>query len=150
MPWEVAIEYIKELHESGRDVFGQSDFGVERGGIPQSAQQFRAQGTWKGSLSSGLTNSQEPRRQWIEAGTVEFMKFAICIDEDASLLGKLGLVVVPDSIVGEIIDDFQCQEEARRVHVGIPVEDRTIDDLNMVDVPASIERVPQVLHLKAG
>lgn len=145
---EVTVEDIEELHESSRDVFGQGNVGAEREGITHAPHELRTQWSREGLLGSRLTDPEEARSQWIEDCAVEFMKFSVRVDKDASLLGQLGFVVVADGIVCEIINDFQCEEEAWRVHVCVPVEDGTINDFDVVKVPTRIERVLQVLHLK--
>jgi hypothetical protein len=57
------------------------------------------------------------------------MEFAHRIDEHGSLERLFGQGVVADGVVGEVVEDFHCEEEARDWHDDVPFEDRLIDDL---------------------
>lgn len=60
------------------------------------------------------------------------------------------LVVVLERIVGEVVKDFQGQEEARARHVLVPVEDGLVHNLDLVGMPSRIRAVSQALLLQIG
>lgn len=54
--------------------------------------------------------------------------------------------------MGEVVEDFQGQEEAGRVDVFVPLEDGLVDDLDVSGVSAFVEGGEQVLllHFREG
>lgn len=139
MRWEVSVEDVEKLHKTSRDVLGKGELALERYGGTDPAQELGTQRRLEWPASSCLPHLEESRGDGIELGVVEFVKLAILIYEDTTLLWQLRPVVVADRVVSEVVEDLKGQEEARRVHVGVPVENGTIYDFNMVEVSTRIK-----------
>lgn len=145
---EVIMENVEELHKTSGDVLRQSIFALEWHGGTDPAQKLGTQRCREWSAGSCLPHPEKSGGKRVKLRTVEFVELSILIDENTSLLWQLRPVVVAYRVVSEVVEDLQGQEEARRVHVGIPVENRTVYNLNMVDVSTRVERVLQILTLE--
>lgn len=97
-----------------------------------------------------VPDTQESRRYRIELRAIEFEKVALGIDQDVGLQGSLGGRVVADEIVGEIVPDFEGEEEARARHVRVPVEDGLVDDGDFVGVALGRGGAFELLGLEGG
>lgn len=62
---------------------------------------------------------------------VELVEVAKLIDENHTLVRFFGEVVVADSVVSKVIEDFECEEVAGCADVDIPIEYRLVDDFDM-------------------
>ena len=81
-------------------------------------------------------DAQIARCDGVQYRVVELVKVALGIDQDCCLVrrGAGGPRVVADRVVGEIVKDFEGEEEARRGDVRVPVEDGAVDDLDFVQM----------------
>lgn len=84
--------------------------------------------------ASRVAHAQEAGGHGIDVFGVEFVKFAVVIDQDGALEGVLRDGVVADAIVREVVEDFKGEKVARQGDVGVPGEDGAVDDFDMVGV----------------
>ena len=59
------------------------------------------------------------------------------------LVWRASLVVVLQSVMSEVVEDFEGEEVAGRRNVLVPVEDGAIDNLNLISMPSRIDRMSQ-------
>lgn len=81
-----------------------------------------------------ITDSEEACRDRIYVSGVEFVEVASSVDQDSALKGLFRERVVPDGVVGKVVDDFQSKEIAWRGDISIPGEDGAVDDLDVSGV----------------
>ena len=91
-----------------------------------------------------VANAQKARCDGIEIRGVEFVKVAVVVDKDVSLEGFFGERIVADTIMGEVVKDFEGEEIAGRGIVGRPIEDGPVDNLHAVGVAARGGRAVEV------
>lgn len=101
-------------------------------------------------MRGSLSDTEEPCRQRIELCVIVLVELARLADHDAALLGHLRVVIVANGVVGEVVEHLHGKEEAWRVHVGVPVKDGSIDDLDVVQMTRCVERFFQILVLEVG
>ena len=97
-----------------------------------------------------VANPQEARCNGIESRCVEIVEVAIVVDEDGSLKGLFGEWIVADAVVGEVVEDLECEEVARGRIVSGPIEDGAVDDLHTVNVAARGGRAAELRGLQRG
>lgn len=83
-----------------------------------------------------VANAQKARCDGIEIRGVEFVKVAVVVDKDVSLKGFFGDWIVADTIMGEVVKDFEGEKIAGRGVVVGPIEDGPVDNLHAVRVAA--------------
>ena len=79
-------------------------------------------------------NFEEPRSQGVNLLRVEFVKVSAVVDQNCALQRFFGKRVVADTIVREVVEDFEGEEIAGGQDEGVPVEYGAVDDLDVVDV----------------
>lgn len=138
MRGKVLPQHIKELHQSRRDILCGLEIILKRQLLLQSPGQLLLLQRMLVRMIRGaarfIPHTQKPCRHRIELRAIEFEKVALGIDQDVGLQGSLGGRVVADEVVGEIVPDFEGEEEARARHVRVPVEDGLVDDSDFVGV----------------
>lgn len=145
---EIVVQNVEELHQTSRDVLRQRELALEGHLVANPPHPLRPQRGRKRAPRRGLPHPEEPRRQGIQLRVVVLAELAVRVDEHPSLLRQFRPIVIPNRIMPEVVKDLQRQEEAGGMHVGVPVEDRLVDDLHMAQMPPRMERVLQILHLE--
>lgn len=97
-----------------------------------------------------ITELEEARRDWVNIFGVEFVELALFIDEDVALQGLFRERVVPDDVVGKVVDDFQREEIAWRREIGVPGEDGAVDDLDVGGMASRGGRTVELRGLARG
>lgn len=143
-----SVQNVEELHQTSRNVLGQGIGALEWHGAAESAHPAVTQRGFKRGPCRCLTHPEKPRGQGIKVEAIELVELAAGIDKNSALLRQSCLVVVANGIMAEIVENFQCQKEARGMHVGVPVENGRIDDLHVSHMPGRIDRVLQALALE--
>ena len=103
-----------------------------------------------GCRARGVTHTKEARGDGVDGVTVEFVEVAFVVDEHGALKRFFGERVVADAVVGEVIENFEREEEAWGWGVGIPREYGAVDDLDMFGVASGGCGLLQTLLLKGG
>lgn len=130
---EVLLDDVEELHEAGGDVLGVAEVRGEGGeAAPEGAQGgARAVGGGVAAVGGGVAHAQEARGDGVEDGLVELVEVAELVDQHGALQRLLGGEVVAHDVVREVVEDLHGEEEARRRHALVPVEDGLVDDLDL-------------------
>ena len=76
---------------------------------------------------------------------VEFVKVSGVVDEDGALQWLFGEGIVADTVMSEIVEDFESEEVARCADVGIPREYGFVDDFHVRGV-APCRGIPRELR----
>ena len=104
----------------------------------------------RNAATGRIADPQVALRDRVQGRRVELVELAVVVDQDPGLL-RLGCDgVVPDAIVGEVVEDFQRQEPARFQHRRVPVEDAAVDDLHVLCVAAAGGCLGELLGLQRG
>lgn len=69
-------------------------------------------GSGKGRAGGDFSHSEVAEGYRVEMTVVDFVELAVLIDQYAPLEGLFRLRVISKTVVWEIVDDFQCEEEA--------------------------------------
>lgn len=139
---EVLLEDIEELQQPRGHVLGLTQ--VRRKGQQLATQPARrptrrvrdAVPTGR----RGVAHPQVPGGQGVQDGLVELVEVAAGVDHDDALQGLLGAEVVPQGVVGEVVEDLHGEEEAGGRDALGPVEDAAVDDLDLAGVAAPRRR----------
>lgn len=97
-----------------------------------------------------MTDLEEARRDWINIFSVEFVEVANAVDQDGALMGLFRERVVPNGVVGKVVDDFQSKEIAWRGDICIPREDGSVNDLDVSGVASRGGRTVELGGLERG
>ncbi len=100
--------------------------------------------------AGGVADTEEACGDGVDGAGVEFVEVAFVVDEDGALEGLFGEGVVADAVVGEVVEDFQGEEEAGGWDVGVPGEDGAVDDLDVFAVASGRRGFLEVLLLEGG
>lgn len=145
---EVLVQHVEELHQRRGDVFRDGEVGGKGEGISELAEEsWLRDGSGKGRAGGDFSHSKIPEGYRVEVAVVDLVEFAVLVDQNAALKRFFCLRVVSKTVVWEIIDDFECEEEAGRVHILVPVEYRPVDHLDVLHVLATVWRLPDTGHL---
>ncbi|KAI6769828.1 hypothetical protein HG530_004457 [Fusarium avenaceum] len=87
-----------------------------------------------------MANAEVSCSKGVKLVDVKLVKVSFAVNQHVALQRLLGSNVVADTIVGEVIKDFHGKEEARRGHVLIPVEDGSVDDLDLIGMTPRCSR----------
>ncbi len=90
----------------------------------------------KGASTGRMPDSEEAGGYRIDLPGVELEKIPSTIDQYGPLKRLFGERIVSDTVMGEIVEDFKGKEIAGSGDVAIPVEYRTVYDLNMFGMVA--------------
>lgn len=145
---EVLVQHVEELHQPRGDVLGYGELLAEWWRGANATKEPRAKGAGKGAPGCSLADAQEASSNRVELRVEVFVKLAVRIDQHSTLLGKLGAGVVTDGVVSEIIKHLERKEKAGRMHICVPVKDRSIDDLNAISMTLGAKGVQQVFRLQ--
>lgn len=97
-----------------------------------------------------MPDSEEARSYRVDLPGVELEEIPSTIDQYGSLKRLFGEMVVSDTIMGEIVEDFEGKEIAGSGDVAIPTEYRSIYYLNMICMVAGRCCTSELLRLKSG
>lgn len=142
MGGELGGEDVEELHEAGGYVFGFGEVGCKGEGVAEFTQDLAAAAGTEGVgergpiLTCGVADAEIAGCDWVQGARVELVKISLVVDEDGTLHDLLGRGIVADDIMGEVVKDFHCEEEARGRDVEGPVEDGFVDNFDLVGVTA--------------
>lgn len=148
MAREVPLQYIEELHQPGGDKLRIRQIGRKRhlrAQVPQ--RRVRRIGFRILAARSRMSNPEISRHKRIQLGRVELVEIAVAVDEDVALEGLFGGDIIADAVVGEVVEDFHGEEEARGRYVLIPSEDGAVDDVDFVGVAAGFGGGQQMVLL---
>ena len=98
----------------------------------------------------GVAYSQKAGGNRINQRGIELVEVSSTIYEDSSLEGLFSKWIIPDTVMGKIVKDFESQKVARRWHIGVPIENRTVDNLYMVGMPTRRGGASQLGGLEGG
>lgn len=104
----------------------------------------------EGLSACRLPEPQKATDDWIHVLCVKFEEVAFTVNEDHALEGFFGERIIANRIVGEIVKDFKSNEVAGRTNVDIPIEYRTIDDLDVLFVATGSGGGCQLQGLEGG
>ena len=92
------------------------------------------EGGSKGGAGDGGAETEVALYERVEGGGVVLVELAVFVDQDRALQGLLGVGVVADGVVPEIVDYFEGEEEAGlRDGLG-PVEDGGVDEFDVFEM----------------
>lgn len=97
-----------------------------------------------------MSHPEEAGSDGVDLLGVKFVKVASVVDEDGALEGLFGEGVVADTVMGEIVKDFQGQHIAGCGDVGVPVEYGAIDDFHVICVSACGGGLGELRGLEGG
>ena len=146
---EVGVQDLEKVHEAGRkELRVRHVAGKGQARAESTEQAGRPQRVRKGRVASCLAKTDVPARGGIDDGDVIHVEVPLGIDQDGALIRLLRERVVPDQIMRKVVDDLEGEEEARRRHVRVPVEDGPVDDGDPVAVDPRRRRLVQVAMLQ--
>lgn len=93
---------------------------------------------------------QESSSDRVDFLGIELVEIASVIDEDCTLEGFFGERVIADTVVGEVVEDFQGQEVAGCRDVGVPGEYGAVDYLHVICVSARRGGLCELRGLEGG
>lgn len=103
--------------------------------MPEPAEEFGLRnGREKGGAGGDFADAQVPQGDGVEGAFVKLEELPVLVDQDTPLQWHLGVGVVSNLVVREVVDHFEREDEAWRVDVFSPVEDRAVEDLRLLEV----------------
>ena len=87
-----------------------------------------------------IAHTQEARSNGVDVFGVEFVKVAAVIDQDGTLEGFFSDRVIADTVVGEIVENFEGEEIAWYGDVSVPRKDGAVDYFDVVGVASRRRR----------
>lgn len=146
---EVLAQDVEEVHQARGDILRFRQVRGERQLVLQVSEDSRgAQGVVVVAVDAGgVADAQVACGDWIEGFAVELEKVAVVVDEGGALQGFFGLGVVSDDVVGEIVEDFEGEEETRVADVLVPVEDALVHYGDLVCVTEGFGRAQELVCL---
>ena len=102
------------------------------------------------ALHGGVAEAQEAVCHRVDVLEEELEELAVAVDQDGRLQRLRGQRVVADAVVPEVVDHFQCQKPARLGDQRVPVEDGTVDDLDVLRMAARLGGPAELAGLQVG
>lgn len=135
---EVPLQDVEELHQPRGDILGLGEVRGHGQAGAQGPQQARGaqRVVVRRGPAGGVAHAEEARGDRVDVGRVEVVELALRVHQHHALQRLLGARVVPDRVVRQVVEHLERQEEARRRHVPVPLEDGPVDDLDLVQVAA--------------